>query len=151
MRMVLILFVGFVVQLILSKYFSFGGIGINILLLLTIEMSLIKGSYYGELFGFFSGLIEDIFVVGIIGARALIRTIAGFFIGSLKSKFSVQNIIFQFLLTVTVFIVHGIFIYYVRLIFSCPPLVFKNIFLCAGINGLLAPFVYYLVKKTGAG
>ncbi len=148
--MVLILFIGFVVQLILSKYFSFEGISINIMLLLTIEISLVKGQYYGELFGFFSGLIEDIFVMGIIGTRALIRTMIGLFAGSLKGKFTAQNIFFQFFLTFIVFVVHSFFIYFIRLIFNYPPPMMKNIFVYAGINGILAPIVYYLVKKADA-
>ena len=150
MGIVVLLFFGFISQIILSKYFSYGGIGVNILLLLTIEVSVIKGSRYGEVFGFFSGLLQDIFTLGIVGSRALIGTLTGFFAGGLRSKFEAHNIFFQIILTCIIFVIQGFFVYFIRLIFTYPAITIKNIFINAVLNGLFAPVLYLLVSKIRA-
>lgn len=150
MRTIIILFVGFITQIIITKYFSYGGVGVNLLLLLTIEFSIIKGARYGEVFGFFSGLLQDIFSIGIIGARALTGTCTGFFVGGLKSKCDTHNIFFQIFITIVIFIIQGFLVYFIRLMFSYPAMMLKNIFINAVLNGLLAPVLYFLINKVSA-
>lgn len=150
MRMIVTFLIGCIVQLMLFSYLSIEGVGINILLLLTIEIALVNGSYPGEIFGFISGFVEDIFIFGIIGARALIRTFIGYIAGKFKGNFEVQNLFFQFGFVFVVFMIHGYFIYLIRLIFSYSPIVLNKVLLNAVINGLFAPVVYYIVRKINA-
>ncbi|MFC2061979.1 rod shape-determining protein MreD [Elusimicrobiota bacterium] len=147
---VIALIAGFAAQLILFNFFPNDGAGvnINILLILTVEIALIRGSYRGEIFGFFSGLLEDIFVFGLIGERAIIRALAGFLIGKFSRRFSVENVVFQFFLVFFVFIIHSGFIYVVRLIFSYPPPALNKVLLNSAINGFLAPGIYHIIRKT---
>ncbi len=148
MRTTLLLIISFILQLILSKYLSYGGIGINILLILTIEISLIRGSRRGMWFGFCSGFIEDVFLMGVIGARSLVRTITGFLLGNIRGKFEVHNIMFQFILTFTVFTIHDLSVYIFKLIFAYPESNIRNIFIRAVLNGIIAPIMYYITEKT---
>lgn len=147
MKNILIILVGLVVQLFLSKYATFNGIGINILLILTIQMSLIRGSSTGMFFGLFTGLLEDFYVMGILGARAFIRTCAGFFLGTIKGKFSVGNIFFQLFIVFIIFLIHGLFIYLLRVVFSYTHMTIRQIFANAGINSLFAPIVFHIINR----
>ncbi|MFH1414939.1 MAG: rod shape-determining protein MreD [Elusimicrobiota bacterium] len=149
--MLRVLTVTFIVQILLLRYIISGETGINLFLIVTIEMALIKGSLYGEVTGFITGLIEDVAHMGVIGSRALIRTLVGFLTGSLKGKFAAGNILFQFIVTFIVFVVHGIFIYLLRLVFGLPPSSLHRLFMNAGLNGLIAPLIYSLLKGTDAG
>lgn len=150
MKTILILFVGFITQIIFYNYLSYSGIGVNILMLLTIEISLVRGSHRGEIFGFFSGLIEDILIFGLIGERALFMTVVGFLAGKLKGKFSAENIVFQFFLVSFIYILRSYFIYFLRVLFFYPPVSLKYVIAGAGLNGLAAILIYYLIKRIYA-
>jgi len=147
MNIAIIFIFGIIIQIFLSRYFIFSGIGINVMLLLTIEVSLIKGPVNGMSFGFFSGIFEDIYSMGIIGAGSLIRTITAFFAGSVKGKFAVKNAIFQFILVFILSIIHGLFMYLIRIIFAYPEISVMSIIGSACVNGIIAPLVFLIVEK----
>ncbi|MBN2407969.1 MAG: rod shape-determining protein MreD [Elusimicrobia bacterium] len=149
-RIPLLLITGFIAQLVIFNYLSPSGLGINFTLLIAIQIALIRGSYTGELFGFFSGLIEDIFSLGVIGERALVRALIGFLAGRFKGKFAVQNIFFQIFLVFFIFAFYNISIYFIRAIFYYSPFPLKRILLISALNSIIAPLVYHLVKKASA-
>jgi rod shape-determining protein MreD len=150
MQILILLLSGFFFQILLAKFFAIGGISINIMLLLTIEIAVVEGANKGQVFGFFTGLLEDILTLGIIGIRSLIRTIIGFIVGNIKNQFDEGNVLFQIVLVFFIFLIHGFFIYFMRIIFSYPEIIIRNIFINALINGLLAPFIFFLVVRTSA-
>lgn len=148
MNILLLTIFALVFQIILSNYFVYGGFGINILLLLTVEVALIKGSYEGTATGFITGLVEDILEMGILGANSFVRVFVGFMVGFIKNKFDVGNVIFQVMITFLVFVIHGLSIYVIKAIFNYPLPLIKSIIINACINSILAPFIYLLVRKT---
>jgi len=151
MNTVITLIAGFGVQLLLYRYLSINGISLNILFLLTIEISFMKGPLKGEIYGFFSGLLEDIVMLGLIGERALVRTIIAFMSGSLKGKFSVENPFFQFFFVFAVYILNFYFILIIRMIFSFPAPAAKFVLINAILHGVFSYPVYKLVKAANAG
>jgi hypothetical protein len=59
MRILLIFFIGLVGQTLLYSNTAFS-VNIDIMLIITLEISLIRGSGKAQVFGFLSGLTEDI-------------------------------------------------------------------------------------------
>ena len=107
----------------------------------------------GVFVGFASGLLQDIFSVGLLGVNAFIKTIAGFFCGLLKERMFAEHILFIIpLLTLLITIMKSIVLYLVlhvfgmetnTLLWSLKQIVFPE----ALYNGLLSPFIYIGVKK----
>jgi len=148
--MIIYIVTAFILQLLCSRYLAFSGVHINIMLIFLIEIGLIRGSNYGQVFGFITGLIEDLTTMGLIGARSLIRTLIGFLAGRLKGKFSVNNPIFQIILTFTVFVFYGFSMYFLSLLFSKQIISLGSIFLNAAVNAMLAPVFYFFLSRISA-
>ncbi|MGM0441131.1 MAG: rod shape-determining protein MreD [Elusimicrobiota bacterium] len=148
MRIFFIFIAGFLLHTLFTGYTS-GGVGINLMLLLTVEISLIRGKQQGQVFGFFSGLVEDILSMGLLGEKVLIRTVIGNLLGRFKNHITVGHFIFQIFITFIIFFVHSYAIYFVRLIFSYPSSIsVSKVIVYSIVNSLLAPVVYVVVKKT---
>ena len=140
-----------ILQLFCSRYLSFSGIQINVMLIFLVEIALIKGSNHGQVFGFITGIIEDLITMGIMGARSLIRTLIGFLAGRLKGKFSVNNPLFQIILTFIVFVFYGFSMYFLSLFFSEQIISPGSVFLNAAVNSMLAPIFYFFLSRISAG
>jgi rod shape-determining protein MreD len=76
----LVLFVASLVQLsVLSEYREFRTASIVLVALLSI--ALLRGSIFGAIAGFGTGLLLDTATLGTLGVTALLLTVAGFWIG----------------------------------------------------------------------
>ncbi|MGM0567997.1 MAG: rod shape-determining protein MreD [Elusimicrobiota bacterium] len=134
---------GVILHVLMQRYLSVNGVGINLLMLMTIEFSLIKSPEKGQVFGFFSGLIEDIVTAGLLGEKALLRTLAGFVSGKMKGKFSEGNFIFQLFMTFSLFFLYSYMTVVLRMVFSQPYSASAGpILIYSAVNALAAPFVY---------
>lgn len=151
MKFLITLLIGLILQLVAQEYLTYKGIGINILFLITVELSLLKGSNKGQIFGFAGGIIEDIFTFGLLGERAFIRTIIGYLGGKIKGMISVEKFMFQLSFIFILFVFHEYFITILRIVFSFPLNTQKYIFINAVLNGLLGIPVYKILEKTDAG
>ncbi|MEA3506888.1 MAG: rod shape-determining protein MreD [Elusimicrobiota bacterium] len=149
MKLLLTFIAGFIVQTFLYRRTHFF-INIDIMLILTLEVSLIRGSRKGEFFGFFAGLAEDILFIGLLGEKALIRTLGGYLAGKFRGRFNEGDFIFQFIITSLIYaasIYAGILI---RLIVGAPATYPHSIILSAALNGAAAYFVYHILRKIDA-
>ncbi len=149
MRIILTFIIGFILQSLLYRNFPIP-LNIDIMLIITIEISLIRDSSSAEVFGFFSGLVEDILFFGMWGQKALIRTLAGFIGGRFKGKFNEGNFFFQLIITALIYIFAQFLGLLISLIMSGKSIYPPNIILSALLNGLLAFFVYHILKRFNA-
>lgn len=82
----------FLLQTTFFKSFSLGGIGPNILIILTSSLGFMRGRKVGTLVGFTCGLLIDIFFGEVLGFYALIYMYIGFLNGMFKKIFFPEDI-----------------------------------------------------------
>jgi len=149
----LLIIVILLIQLTILNLFSLQGIKPDLILILVIVVALINGAGEGSVIGFFSGLLQDIFSVGLLGVNAFIKTIVGFLCGLLKERMFAEHILFIIpVLTFLVTIAKSGIMYLVlrafgmesgNLVWNLTQLTLPE----ALYNSLLSPFIYLIVKK----
>lgn len=65
---------------------SIGSVKPDIMLVAAICWALFEGPSRGALFGFWGGLLEDVFTTTVLGVGAFAKTIIGYFAGELKER-----------------------------------------------------------------
>ncbi len=88
-----ILVVTLLVQLTVSPEISIGTVKPDFILVATICWALFEGPGQGALFGFFGGLLEDIFSTAVLGVSAFSKTIIGYFSGELRQRIISKSVI----------------------------------------------------------
>lgn len=88
----LLIFLCFLLQCTVFRFFSFGGIVPNLLIVLTASFGFMRGEKTGLLIGFFCGLLVDIFFAGVIGFYALLHMYIGYVNGKFSAIFYPQDI-----------------------------------------------------------
>lgn len=85
-----------IIQTSIIAHLSFFGSKINLPLAFTISIALLKGSFHGELVGFFSGLLCDLSSGGpSIGVQPLSLTLIGYLVGLMRKRFYSESIVTQ--------------------------------------------------------
>lgn len=82
----------FCLQCTVFRTLSFGGIGPNLLIIVTSVFGFMNGKKAGTVIGFFSGLLIDIFFGEVLGFYALIYMYIGFANGSFHKIFYPEDI-----------------------------------------------------------
>ncbi|MCK5533564.1 rod shape-determining protein MreD [bacterium] len=125
---------------------SFLGVIPNILLILIIWFSFLKGSYKGQIMGFVTGIVADSFSIGIFGANALLFTGIGFFVGLLKKKVDEDNILVQILLVFIITLFYCFGFWMLTKIFGEGKEIIlgKTLLFLPLYNGLLAPLCFVM-------
>jgi len=80
----------------------------DFVLIAVIYFGLSKGSFEGEIFGFFGGFLEDVFSGGPLGLNGLIKAIIGYTCGIIKKKFYPKNIVTQTIILITATLLDGL-------------------------------------------
>lgn len=137
-----------IIQIIVFRYLKIQEVCPDIFLLGTIYFALKHGCVTGMNFGFFSGLLQDAFLIGPFGANALVKTLIGFAVGLFQKKIYEDNIIAQagivflfcFLYYWSILFLQFLFggVYYARPFFQ------SVIF--AVYNGIIAPAIFIVFK-----
>jgi rod shape-determining protein MreD len=139
-------------QFSLGKYINICGIFPNFILILIVYLGLSKGAMSAQLAGFLFGLVWDAFSTDIFGARAVIFTIIGYFLGRLAKKFDRDKVYTQFVIVFLAGIAYllGIgFIYYIAYRGSSCNYNFTSFNLTGAaesiVTALVAPVVFYIL------
>lgn len=82
----------FVLQTTLFKGIAFSGIVPNLMIILTASFGFMRGERTGLLFGFFCGLLSDIFFGSVIGLNAMIYMYIGYANGKFNRIFFPEDI-----------------------------------------------------------
>ncbi len=88
-----LIIVCFLLQTTVFKFLELGGIGPNVLLILTMSFGLMRGRKEGLLVGFFSGLLVDIFFGFAIGPYAMIYMVLGYCNGFFHKLYYVEDVL----------------------------------------------------------
>ena len=106
--------ISFILQTTIFRYFDFGGIVPNLMIILTAAYSFMRGDRSGMMIGLFCGLLVDIFFGTYLGFYALIYMYLGFIIGKFNKIFYPENILLPLSLIVAADFLYG-FVCYVLL------------------------------------
>ncbi len=107
----------FVLQTTIFHAFSLGGIVPNLLLIIVMCAGLMNGQTQGLLYGFFSGLLCDIFFGSFLGFYALLYMYIGFLIGLFHRSFYVKNYVLPLSLLAGADLLYGLACYFLLFLF----------------------------------
>lgn len=148
----------FLLQTTVFQSLNFGGIVPNLLMILTASFGFMRGKRTGLLFGFFCGLLADIFFADVLGLNAMIYMYIGYTNGKFNRIFYPEDIKLPLLLIlvsdlsygllyyITLFLMRGRFhfVYYFRHIIL-PEMVYTIL-----ITLLLYPLILFVNKRLEA-
>ena len=152
---VLLIIICFLLQTTVFQWIDFGGIVPNLMIILTASFGFMRGERTGLLFGFFCGLLVDIFFANVLGLNAMIYMYIGYTNGKFNRVFYPEDIklpLFLILLSdfsygfiyyFVLFLMRGRFtIQYYLIHIILPKMVYTIL-----ITLLLYPLILWLNKK----
>ena len=89
---VLLIIICFLLQTTIFQWIDFGGIVPNLMIILTASFGFMRGERTGLLFGFFCGLLVDIFFANVLGLNAMIYMYIGYTNGKFNRVFYPEDI-----------------------------------------------------------
>jgi len=96
MKIILLVLGSVILQITLIARVSLFGNSPDLPLALVVSVALLRGSFHGELVGFTSGLLNDLFSgVAILGIQPLSKVIIGYFTGLIRNRLYPDNFITQ--------------------------------------------------------
>jgi len=147
-----IIVVALVIQLTLINSVAILGLKPDLIMVVVVVFSLLKGEKEGIISGFASGLLQDIFSTSLLGINALAKTVIGFTCGILKEKIFHEHILF--IIPVITFIasfMQSILIFWLLRAFGIEYNLtwsLKQIALPEALySSLLSPFIFLAINK----
>jgi len=110
----IIVLLNFILQTTLMHYIAIGQIIPNTALVIIICYALIRNDIEGAIFGFFVGLLNDIFFGHIVGVTSLLMLTTGYFSGKVFKDFYKENYIVSFILVATASLIYEFMFYMVN-------------------------------------
>jgi len=147
-----IIVVALVIQLTLINSVTILGIKPDLILIVVVVFSLLKGTKEGTISGFASGLLQDIFSISLLGINALAKTVIGFTCGILKEKIFYEHILFlipvitfiaSFMQSILIFLLLRAFGIGYNLTWSLKQVALPE----ALYSSLLSPFIFLVINK----
>lgn len=145
-----IIFIVLIIQLIIPPLFS-AGIKPDLLLVFVIVVGLLDGTRVGGLYGFITGMLQDLILGGMFGLYTIVKAFSGGIVGFLEGIIFKEKIIFIPLIIFIATYFHEFMIILLseQLIFNIDFVyVIKSMILPeAIINSLIGFIVYFLYYK----
>jgi len=147
-----IIVVALLIQLTLINSISIMGLKPDLMMVVVVVFSLLKGEKEGTISGFVSGLLQDIFSTGLLGINALAKTVIGFTCGILKEKIFYEHILFlipvitfiaSFMQSILIFLLLRAFGIEYNLAWSLKQVALPE----ALYSSLLSPFIFLAINK----
>ncbi|MGB6607356.1 MAG: rod shape-determining protein MreD [Atribacterota bacterium] len=147
-----IIVVVLLIQLTLINSITILGLKPDLILVVVVIFSLLKGEKEGTISGFASGLLQDIFSTGLLGINALVKTVIGFTCGILREKIFHEHILFlipvitfiaSFIQSILIFFLLRTFGIEYNLIWSLKQVALPE----ALYSSLLSPFIFLVINK----
>jgi len=147
-----IIVVALLIQLTLISSITILGIKPDLIMVVVVVFSLLKGEKEGTISGFASGLLQDIFSAGLLGINALAKTVIGFICGILKEKIFHEHMLFLIpLITFIASITQSILIFLLLRAFGIEHSLawsLKAVALPEALySSLLSPFIFLAINK----
>lgn len=147
-----IIVVALLIQLTLINSITILGLKPDLIMVVVVVFSLLRGAKEGTVSGFASGLLQDIFSTGLLGMNALAKTVIGFFCGIIKEKIFREHILFiipvitfiaSFIQSILMFLLLRAFGIEYGLAWSLKQVVLPE----ALYSSLLSPFIFLAINK----
>ena len=141
------------VQLTVAPELSVGSVRPDILLVATVCWALFHGPGRGTVFGFFGGLVEDIFSTAVLGVGAFGKTIIGYFAGELKHRVVSRSVAWPMCIVFVATVLHELLKFATWTMVGLeerPPFSFGIIAGMALYNALLTLVVYPILARVAA-
>ena len=147
-----IIVIALVIQLTLINSVTILGLKPDLIMVVVVVFSLMKGEKEGAISGFASGLLQDIFSTSLLGINALAKTVIGFICGILKEKIFHEHILFlipvitfiaSFIQSMIIFLLLRAFGIEYNLAWSLKQIALPE----ALFSSLLSPFIFLAINK----
>ena len=147
-----IIVVALLIQLTLINSITILGLKPDLIMIVVVVFSLMKGEKEGTISGFASGLLQDIFSIGLLGINAFAKTVIGFTCGLLKEKVFHEHILFLIpVITFIASLIQSILIFLLLRAFGIEYSLawsLKQVALPEALySSLLSPFIFLAINK----
>ncbi len=140
-----------ILQTTILKNFAFKGVKPDLVLIILVIFSNYFGKTRGELFGAAAGIVQDLLSLSPLGFNTILNTVSGYIAGSTKGKLFLDPLVTPVILVAVFTLLKEALSFLLLLIFIPDNIgqVFNQAFLIAsGMNILLTPFIFYILKIT---
>lgn len=108
---------GFVLQTTVLKYISLADVAPNLLLIIVVSYSYVKGANAGMAAGLICGLLPDMIYGELIGVNSLICLIIGYLAGFAHKIYEPEDVTFPVLITAAADFIYGLLYYIFNFLF----------------------------------
>lgn len=152
---VLLIIMCFLLQTTVFQWIDFGGIVPNLMIILTASFGFMRGERTGLLFGFFCGLLVDIFFANVLGLNAMIYMYIGYTNGKFNRVFYPEDIKLPLFLILLSDFSYGFIYYFVlflmrgrfQIVYYFIHIILPEMVYTILITLLLYPLILWLNKK----
>jgi rod shape-determining protein MreD len=143
----IIIVLGFLIQVILFPYLSFGSIKGDLLLVLVVYFSLKHGWKLGFILGLFAGFLQDSFSLGKLGIITL--SMAGIFSGSFNRALFTDTFFAKSIIFLLISVIYFFFSFLILkiLAYTYPGFLVENFVPYILYNFLLALISFFFLEK----
>ncbi len=149
-----VLVLSLLVQLTVAPEISVGTVRPDVLLVATVCWALFEGPGQGALFGFFGGLLEDVFSTAVLGVGAFAKTIIGYFSGELRQRIVSKSVAWPMAIVFFASVLHELVKFATWAMVGLeerPPFSFGIIAGLALYNALLTLAIYPVIGRFALG
>ncbi len=151
-KLVLLVLGSVILQNSIVAHLSMFGSKASLPLVLTVSIALLKGSLYGEVVGFSSGLLCDLSSGGpFVGIQSLSQALVGFFVGLMRVRFYSESIVTQATSGFSATLFEKLISLFVLSILlsniSSPRIRLQGLLLTAVVNSMLTILVFRVLNK----
>lgn len=146
---IVISFIGLILQSSFFDYFSLLGVKPDIVLICIVFYAIFKGPLKAGILGGFVGLIEDLFIAQIIGPMVLLRLLVGVAVGYFAKNIHKESILVPMVILFTTTVMSNAFQWILASVFKdyISWTYFIKVSLLEGAyNMIFMPF-FYLIKR----
>jgi rod shape-determining protein MreD len=151
---IIVLCICILLQSTLLHAVELGGVHPDLALLVLIFVAMRRGAMVAQVSGFVSGFVEDLMSLSPLGFHALLRTVVGFLYGLLSGNVFIDPFLMPIILAVIATILKGFLAGIVSAVFGIASsgfIIFTGrLWIEAGYNGLVAPFLFALLGLVRA-
>ena len=108
---------GFILQTTVLQSLSLADVAPNLLLIIVVSYSYIKGVYAGMAFGLLCGFLPDLVYGDLIGINSLICLLIGYLAGFAHKIYDPDDVTFPVLITALADFIYGLLYYVFRFLF----------------------------------
>lgn len=149
--LILIIILNTIFQTTILPYFTIFGYLPNTALIFTVIIAILRGKYYGILFGLAIGIIQDTLFGTVIGVNALLYSMIGYSIGIVKNVLNTENIIvptfFTVMATIAYNFLYAIVIYFLSREITLYAMIKNTFSIEIILNLLISMTIYKLLSK----